>query len=44
MTLAPESTSALFTGVLDLPDGPLDLSRHVAIIGLSRARRARRAR
>ena len=34
MTLAPDSTSALFTGVLDLPGGPLDLSRHVAVMAI----------
>jgi len=34
VTLAPDSTSALFTGVLDLPGGPLDLSRHVAVMAI----------
>ncbi|MDQ7880221.1 dihydropteroate synthase [Microbacterium sp. QXD-8] len=34
MTLAPHSTSALFTGVLDLPGGALDLSQHVAVMAI----------
>ncbi|MFK4804420.1 dihydropteroate synthase [Microbacterium sp. ZW CA_36] len=34
MTLAPDSAPALLTGVLDLPGGPLDLARHVAVMAI----------
>lgn len=34
MTLAPDTTTAPLPSVLDLPGGPLDLSRHVAVMAI----------